>query len=161
MKTRAYNTVGSYEHEPASRTGPRPALRPSSLYLISAHELRELREALSRGQLPADFEAKLSRLAEGDLLHRFLARNCRLFTLLLLAAQEGAFKEANPAQCDRLLRVLAYVRKNDDAVPDYRVGGFVDDQQEVRAALDEFQDLLKAFKLWRLRHQVPELWLSN
>jgi len=137
------------------------ALRPSCLHLISAHELRELREALAHGNLPPDFEAKLARLAKGDLLHRFLAQNCALFVALLLAAQDGFFKEASAADCQRLLRVLAYVRKNDDAIADYRADGYVDDQQEMRAAVTELHTLLKSFKAWRLRHQVPGMWLHN
>jgi hypothetical protein len=138
-----------------------PALRPSSLYLVSAHELQELSATLARGELPSDFEAKLMRLAEGDLIHRFLAGNCRLFAALLVAAQDGLFKEANRAVCERLLRVLAYVRKDDDAIADYKAGGFLDDHQEMRAATTELEPLLKSFKAWRLRHQVPGMWLHN
>jgi hypothetical protein len=59
-----------------------------------------------------------------------------------------------------LLRVLAYVRKDDDAIPDNRPDGFVDDQQEIRAMLNEMGGLLQSFKMWRLRHQVPEMWNS-
>jgi hypothetical protein len=161
MKTSGDSTEESCVHELLGGAGRPAVLRPSSLGLVSGQEVRELREALARGELPADFEAKLVGLAQGDLIHRFLARNCRLFAALLWAAWEGSFKEATPAQCDRLLRVLAYVRKNDDAIPDYRVGGFVDDQQEVRAALSDLHPLLKAYKVWRLRHQVPAMWGSN
>ncbi len=138
-----------------------PTVCPSALHLVTAHELEELRAALARGELPRDFEAKLNRLAEGDLTHRFLARNCRLFSALLHAAQQGLFKQASRADCERLLRVLAYVRKDEDAIPDYQAGGFVDDQQEVRTATTELQPLLDAFKAWRLRHQVPAMWHHN
>jgi hypothetical protein len=129
--------------------------------LVNTHELQELRAALAHGKLPPDLEAKLARLAEGDLLHRFLARNCRLFAALFQAARDGFFKDASQAQLERLLRVLAYVRKNDDAIPDYRHGGFLDDQQEVRSAMTELHPLLKFFKVWRLRHQVPGMWVGN
>ena len=90
--------------------------------------------------------------------HQFIAQNCRLFAALLLATEAGEFRDISPAERDRLLRVLAYVRKEDDALPDYAPEGFTDDQQEVRAVLVELGGLLTAFKSWRLRHQVPEMW---
>jgi hypothetical protein len=52
------------------------------------------------------------------------------------------------------------VRKDDDSIPDYQPGGFVDDQQEVRKADNEYHSLLESFKAWRLQHQVPALWWS-
>jgi hypothetical protein len=161
MNTWRNQTVEHFDPERA-RSGVLPlALRSGALHLVGAPELQELREALARGTLPPDFEAKLARLAEGDLMQRFLARNCRLLVALLLAAQGGSFKEASPADCERLLRVLAYVRKDDDAIPDYRVGGFTDDQQEMRAAMTALHALLKSFKAWRLRNQVPGMWRHN
>jgi hypothetical protein len=72
----------------------------------------------------------------------------------------GSYSQATPEVCERLLRVLAYVRKDDDSIPDYQAGGFVDDQQEVRKADTEYRSLLESFKAWRLRHQVPALWWS-
>ena len=119
-----------------------------------------MRTALAKGRLPLDFEAKLARLHEGDLIHRYVEQNSRLFFVLLLAALESLFTESTLAQRERLLRVLAYVRKDDDAIPDYRRSGFLDDQQEVRAAAMELAPLLNAFKVWRLRHQVPAMWLG-
>ncbi len=135
-------------------------LRPSALAMVSDHELQTLRTMLAHGALPTDFETKLIRLAEGDLTHRFIQQNCRVFVALLLAAWDGAFK-ASQADCERLLRVLAYVRKDDDAIADYKPGGFVDDQQEVRAAIQDLYPLLASFKSWRLRHQVPQMWVQN
>ena len=137
------------------------ALQPSALCLVSANELKELSAALDCGALPRDFEAKLARLAEGDLIHRFLAQNSRLFAALLFAVRDGSFRGATRDDCERLLRVLAYVRKEDDAIPDYRIGGFVDDQQEMRTALTLLQPLLTSFKAWRLRNQVPAMWHHN
>jgi len=136
---------------------PRPAL----LHWITTEDLKALREPLARGYLPYDFLVKLRKLRRGDLSHRFIEQNCRLFAALLLAAQEGAFRDISPAERERLLRVLAYVRKENDAIPDYRPGGFTDDQQEVRAVLVELGDLLPKFKAWRLRHQVPEMWFHH
>jgi hypothetical protein len=110
------------------------------------------------GRPPRDLELKLKRLASGTLSHRFVEQNSRLIIMLLVAAYGGSFREANSATLERLLRVLAYVRKDDDANPDYRPDGLIDDQQEIRAVLSEMGDLIQSFKMWRLRHQVPELW---
>lgn len=134
--------------------------RLSFLHLVTHEELKALREALGRGHVPADFEAKLNRLAQGDLLHRAVARHCRSFIALLQAVHDGSYTEASPAICERLLRVLAYVRKDDDSIPDYQPGGFVDDQQEAHKAETEYRSLLEQFKAWRLRNQVPALWWS-
>jgi hypothetical protein len=135
-----------------------PMAPPGLLYVVTTHDLQGLRSALARGRAPADLEAKLARLARGTLGECYVEHNSRLFLALLLAAQANAFTKATPAERERLLRVLAYVRKDDDAIPDYRPDGFVDDQQEVRAATTELHSLLLDFKLWRLRHQVPDLW---
>ena len=135
-----------------------PGVGSGGLHLITAHDVQGLRGALVQGRLPEDFEAKLAKLARGSLSDRYVEQNCRLFFALLLAAQEGSFIEATPSDRERLLRVLAYVRKDDDAIPDYLPGGFADDQQEVRAATTELRPMLQAFKVWRLRTQVPGMW---
>jgi hypothetical protein len=134
--------------------------RPGFLHLVTTHDVQGVRSALAQGRPPADFEAKLARLGGGSLAERYVEQNSRLFFALLLAAQESTFTAANSADRERLLRVLAYVRKDDDGIPDYRPDGFSDDQQEVRAAAADLGPLLHAFKVWRLRHQVPEMWLS-
>jgi|SRR5580765_6934118 hypothetical protein len=142
-----------------ARLGTLPIVAtPGFLNLVTPQELQELREALLDGRPPRDLELKLNRLAAGGLLHRFVEQNSRLIISLLVAAYGGEFREANRASLERLLRVLAYVRKEDDATPDCRPDGFVDDQQEIRAMLNEMGDLLQSFKRWRLRHQVPEMW---
>ena len=135
-----------------------PTCKPSHLHLVTAHDLQDLRDALARGHVPADLEAKLIRLAKGDLASRSIERNCRTIIALLQATQEGSFREANREERERLLRVLAYVRKDDDAISDYRQDGFVDDQQEVREVATDLDSLLQEFKAWRLRHQVPGMW---
>jgi len=132
----------------------------SALHLVNVHELQDLRSALAKGFVPPDLEAKLAKLAKESLLHQFVEQNCRLFIALLAAAEQRSFTEANPAATERLLRVLAYVRKDDDAIADYKPNGFMDDQREVRAATIELNDLLQSFKQWRLRHQVPRMWAS-
>jgi len=133
--------------------------QPGLLYLVTAHDVQGLRSALAQGRLPADLETKLARLAGGSLIERYVEQNCRLFVALLLAAQKNTFTQATPVDRERLLRVLAYVHKDDDAIPDYKPGGFFDDQQEVRAAATELNPMLQSFKVWRLRHQVPGMWL--
>lgn len=130
----------------------------SALHLVSQQELDDLELALNRGYVPTDLETKLESLATQSLLHRSVERHCRIFIALLQAASEGDFKELTDAAKDRLLRVLAYVRKDDDAIADYRQNGFVDDQQEVQAAVSDLAALLGFFKSWRLCHQVPGLW---
>ena len=141
-------------HSPAQTLVSRPAL----LQWITPHELEALRDALVRGRLPPDFLGKLKRLKDGDLTHHFIEQNCRLFAALLAATEDGNFREGSPAERERMLRVLAYVRKDDDAIPDYRPEGFADDQREMRAASTELAGLIHAFKAWRLRHQVPVMW---
>ncbi len=137
-----------------------PIARPGFLHLVTSHDVQGVRSALAQGRLPADFEAKLAKLAGGSLSDRYVEQNSRRFFVLLLASLESAFTEATPAERERLLQVLAYVRKDDDAIPDYRPDGFTDDQQEVRAVATELAPLLHAFKVWRLRHQVPRMWWS-
>jgi len=97
-------------------------------------------------------------LKGGDLSHHFIEQNCRLFAALLVAAEDSSFRQGSPAERERLLRVLAYVRKDDDAIPDYHPEGFADDQQEIRSAASELSALIQAFKAWRLRYQVPVIW---
>ena len=111
--------------------------------------------------MPPDFVGKLKRLKEGNLSHHFIEQNCRLFAALLVAMEEGSFREGGPAERERLLRVLAYVRKDDDAIPDYKPEGLTDDQREMRATTVELDGLIQAFKAWRLRHQVPIMWLTS
>ena len=142
--------------------GARPVgFRPDFLHVVDPCELRQLQECLARGTIPADFELKLENLAGSGLSHSYIQQNCRLFIALLISAAEGSFKPLSPSQWDRLLRVLAYVRKDEDAIPDYRKDGYVDDQQEVRAAAAELSQLLLSFKNWRLRQQVPRLWSTQ
>ena len=137
--------------------GPQSS-RPAHLHLVTAQDIDQLRNELARGNVPADLETKLRKLALGELGQRFIAQNCRTMIALIEAVETGSFKQAGQVECERLLRVLAYVRKDDDAIPDYQPGGFVDDQKEVRLAATELGALLERFKAWRLQHQVPAMW---
>ena len=76
--------------------------RPALLQWITPHELQSLRDALARGCLPPDFVGKLKRLKEGNLSHHFIEQNCRLFAALLVAMEEGSFREGGPAERVRL-----------------------------------------------------------
>jgi len=147
---------------PSGAAAPPLLAPPHFLHLVSRLELEDLRRTLTfnHGELPPDFEAKLARLAAQGLGSQILEHHCRWFAALWIAARQGEFREPSPAQTEKLLRVLAYVRKDDDAVPDSLPGGFKDDQYEVQTAAAEFQALLRAFKHWRLRHQVPAMWKS-
>jgi len=159
--------MNSYEPDILDRLPTRHAPPLSSalvshrLQLVSDHELQDLGHKLARGQIPADFEAKLVTLSRGDLAQRSIEQNCRIIIALLQSVGDGSFKLATSEQCQRLLRVLAYVRKDDDAIPDYRSNGFTDDQQELRAVSRDYDSLLQTFKAWRLQHQVPTMWSAN
>src|SRR6266568_2402056 len=74
--------------------------RMSFLYLVTDGDLQQMRNAIARGTMPTDFEAKLKKLAEGSLLHRSVEQNCRLFFALLMAAHDGAFAEADESACE-------------------------------------------------------------
>jgi hypothetical protein len=129
-----------------------------SIPFVTRAETKAIGDAIAAGMLPVDFEGKLRSLAGGDILQQNIEKNCRRFISLLQADHEGLFTELTPAQRQHLLEVLAYVRKDDDAIPDYRHGGYVDDQGQVRGATLDLGPALEHFNLWRLRYQVPELW---
>ncbi|PYJ02463.1 MAG: hypothetical protein DME25_15920 [Verrucomicrobia bacterium] len=158
MNSREDSTLTGGGNGDPALTGRRRESRPGCLHLVTERELQELRDALAAGTPPADLEAKLSRLHDDSLIHRFVRQNSRLIIELLLAAYHGTFREASPATLERLLRVLAYVRKEVDAIPDYLPDGLVDDQREIRAVLAELGQLFASFKAWRLRFQVPGMW---
>jgi hypothetical protein len=155
------NVMQEFVREPVRPLFTQPAPTSARLNMLSDHELEDLRHKIERGQVPSDFEAKLINLARGNLAHRSIEQNCRTMIALLQAAHQGAFKEPTPTDCKQLLRVIAYVRKDDDAIPDYRPDGFTDDQQAMRAVAGNLSPLLQTFKAWRLRHQVPAMWSAN
>src|SRR5437899_2303530 len=155
------STLGVMEKVGAGRvhSPPRTLVSPPALLQwITPHDLEALRDALARGGLPPDFLGKLRRMTDGDLSHHFIEQNCRLFAALLVAKEDGSFREGSPTECERLLRVLAYVRKDDDAIPDYKPWGLTDDQREIRTTTIALDGLIQRFKAWRLRYQVPIMW---
>ncbi|MBN2506234.1 MAG: hypothetical protein JXQ71_06025 [Verrucomicrobia bacterium] len=145
----------------AARRLPPAGLPDSALRLVTDPEWKALEQAVARGQVPSDLAVKLARLNRDDLRHRQLEQNCRLFLALLEAAGAGQFGGLTCAQRHRLLLALAYVQKDEDAIPDYRRDGFTDDQREVRGIAEELESVLRAYKLWRLRHLVPHLWRTS
>ncbi len=156
MKTTARNATAARVNGAGSWGLPSTYLR-----WVTEFELEDLRSSLTTKGLPVDLEMKLNKLATGNLSQRFIEQNCRTILTFLTASLGGVFTQATDAECDRLLRVLTYVRKDDDAIPDYQPDGFLDDQQEVRAVSLELEPLLQKFKAWRLRHQVPIMWLAQ
>jgi hypothetical protein len=160
MKTRSVSGNGFAEHNfhVPQRGAQAVVSTPGFLRLVDRREVEDLRHALLAGELPPDFEVKLHRLADEGLADQVMEHNCRWLLALLEAARNGSFEKIAPSDVEQILRVLAYVRKDDDAIPDFLPGGFWDDQQEVRAAVAELAPLLGAFKAWRLRHEVPARW---
>jgi hypothetical protein len=160
MKTRSGNGSGlaEYNNHAHHRGAQAVTGAPGFLRLVERREVEDLRHALLVGELPSDFAVKLHHLADESLADQVMEHNCRWFLALLEAARNGSFEKIAPSDVEQILRVLAYVRKEDDAIPDFLPGGYWDDHQEVRAAVAELAPLLQAFKAWRLRHEVPARW---
>jgi hypothetical protein len=156
MKTREAQPMSGAVDQNALAQRGKPV---SHLLLVTEAEVRDLQEHLARGSVPMDLQNKLRKLAAGSLGHCFIEQNCRSMVELLLAHGDGSFVRVSPEERDGLLRALAYVRKDEDAIPDYQPNGYADDQQELRKALTEFGPLLQSFKAWRLQHQVPAMWV--
>jgi hypothetical protein len=161
MKTCEWNEIENNALRHSSPGAGHPSAKPSHLYLVTVNDLQDLRAALTRGHVPPDLEAKLGRLANGDLCRRSIEKNCRTIIGLLQANLDGSFRQLSLEERERLLRVLAYVRKDDDAISDFLSDGFVDDQQELRVVTATLSHRLEDFKVWRLRHQVPAMWQGS
>ncbi len=129
-----------------------------ALNLVTRSEMEALGDTLRRGDVPADLAAKLDRLRTDDPRELFLKQQSRILEWLLqsLAAWENC--RLRPREAERLLRMLAYVRKEDDAIPDTWPGGMADDYDLMRITCTEFRELLDRFKAWHLSRRVPALW---
>lgn len=57
--------------------------------------------------------------------------------------------------------MLAYVRKDDDAIPDTSPNGFVDDHDLMRMTCAELREVLENFKAWHLSRRVARLWSGS
>ncbi len=133
---------------------------PARLSLVEKWELEALRTALNRGALPSHFESKLRRLAQEGLTHYFIEHTSRIFIAMWLAARRGGFLRCQPEHLDLMLKVLAYVDKENDFIPDDHPGGYTDDYEIIRNAGKQLETFVKAFKEWRLKNQVPRIWLE-
>lgn len=135
-----------------------PKVTPAALNLVTPHELDTLRQALRSGTLPLDLCAKLDRLRADDPQEQHLKQRSALLIGLLTAVEAHEFCLVTPEDRERLLRKLAYVRKDDDAIPDSWPGGFADDWDLMRQVCGELKPVLDAYKGWHLVRRVPLLW---
>jgi hypothetical protein len=128
------------------------------LGLVSAAETAALRASLSIGKVPQDLLDKLNRLHAEDYKEHYLQRQSWVLLALLVAAGDRGFNDISPWDRERLVRMIAYVRKDDDAIPDGWPHGFDDDHDLMRLTCNQLRPVLDAFKSWRLKRQVPRLW---
>ncbi len=126
--------------------------------MVTAWELEALCHALRERRIPADLKAKVAGFRVDDPKEFYLKRQSELLLAFLLAPEASQYCRLRPDDCQRLLRVLAYVRKDDDAIPDTRPGGFVDDHDLMRMTCTELGQVLDAFKAWHLSRRVAHLW---
>ena len=131
------------------------------LHLVEPGELQALKETLSRGAIPVEFEAKLKRLGREGLTHYYIEQTSRLFIAIWFATRSGEFLKCDPSHLDLMLKVLAYVAKENDFIPDYQSNGFTDDYEMIRATGRQLETLIRDFKEWRLKNQVPRFWLKG
>jgi hypothetical protein len=122
--------------------------------------MEALCHALRTGRAPADLQAKLARLSLEHPMDLYLRRQSELLISLLAAPEAAEFCRLQPDDCRRLLRMLAYVRKDDDAIPDTWAGGFVDDHDLMRMTCAQLRPALDAYKAWHLSRRVARLWTA-
>jgi hypothetical protein len=130
----------------------------TALKLVSETEMQALCDALRQNHVPADLRAKLDRLRTDDPKEYYLKQQSELLASLLMSPAAQEFCLVRPRDCERLLRMLAYVRKDDDAIPDTWPGGMVDDHDLMRLTCTELREALDTFKAWHLSRRVPLLW---
>jgi len=135
-----------------------PRVTPGALDLVTAREMETLCRDLAQGRIPLDLQAKVSVLRVDDPMEFFLKRQSELLLAFLMAPEASQYCRIRPDDCRRLLRMLAYVRKDDDAIPDTCPGGFVDDHDLMRMTCRELDQVLDAFKAWHLSRRVALLW---
>lgn len=129
-----------------------------ALNMISSQEMNVLCHTLQKGLTPSDLAAKLSKLRDDSPKEYYLKQQSELLLSLLKSQASAEFCRIHPDECQLLLRALAYVRKDDDAVPDTLPGGFDDDHDVMRAVCVELKSSLDRFKAWHLTRRVPLLW---
>jgi hypothetical protein len=126
--------------------------------MVTGAELETLCDALHHEQIPPDLRAKLDRLRVDDPREYYLKQQSLLLASLLMSPAARGFCSLHPRDCERLLRMLAYVRKDDDAIPDTWPDGMTDDHDLMRLTCTELHEALNTFKSWHLLHRVPLLW---
>jgi len=129
--------------------------------MVTDAELKALGDALHQNQVPADLRAKLNRLRADDPRESFLKQQSLLLVSLLQSPAARSFCHLHPSVCEQLLRMVAYVRKDDDAIPDTWPGGMADDHDLMRMTCTELREELAAFKAWYLSRRVPYLWSTE
>jgi hypothetical protein len=130
----------------------------SALEMVTRTEMKALSDALQREHVPADLRAKLDRLSANDPREHYLKQQSLLLASLLMSPAARSFCALHQRDCERLLRMLAYVRKDDDAIPDVWPDGMVDDHDLMRFTCTELREALNSFKGWHLSRRVPLLW---
>ena len=153
---RAHGLFGHAARHSVKSLQPKTSL--AALDMVTAHELDNLRQALRSETLPLDLRAKLARLRTDDPREHFLKQRSALLIGLLTAVETGEYRLAAPEDREQLLRVLAYLRKDADAIPDSLQGGFADDHDLMRQVCNELKPVLDRYKSWHLARRVPLLW---
>jgi hypothetical protein len=139
----------------------RPSVACEAFGLITPYEVSSLREVLREGRVPWDLLHKLHRLRSDDYKEHYLQRQSWVLLSLLLAAGEQGFKDISLWDRERLIRMMAYVRKDEDAIPDSMPHGYDDDHDLMRMTCAQLGPVLEAFKAWHLLRQVPKLWQTQ
>jgi uncharacterized membrane protein YkvA (DUF1232 family) len=115
---------------------------------VTLREIELTRPTHENGWLRPQIEAKLERLHPECPDHRELRRLAALSLDLLTAVHEKRF---NPGPTwgelePWLLRALAYLVREGDAIPDHLPGGFDDDMREFQALANRADDLFSVFE---------------
>jgi hypothetical protein len=126
--------------------------------MVTEAEINALCDSLREDRVPADLQAKLDRLRTDDPKESYLKRQSLLLASLLMSPSARGFCRLRPHDCERLLRMLAYVRMDDDAIPDTWSGGMADDHDLMRLTCADLREALETFKAWHLSRRVPLLW---
>lgn len=126
--------------------------------MVTREELESLELVLAQGYLPADLLAKLERLRDDDARELYLKQQSQTLGRLLLSIAASEYHQARPVEAKRFLRMLAYVRKEQDLIPDYLPNGMRDDHDLMRTTCAEFREALTRFKAWHLSRHVPMMF---
>jgi len=132
-----------------------------ALEMVTKAEMESLCDSLHQDHVPADLRAKLDRLRTDDPKELYLKQQSLLLASLLMSPAARDFCSLRPNVCQRLLRMLAYVRKDDDAIPDTWPGGMADDHDLMRMTCTEYREALETFKAWHLSRRVPLMWNTH